>query len=191
MAQQGPNPIEIYEGAVNFMRDIIAGVKADQLTSSTPCVEWNVQALIIHNIKVSQAFHGMMTGSGGVDAFDVKGPIPSEGAVAAFEGTTGALLEAIKAPGALEKVVEAPFGKMPGGQFIMIPFADLLIHKWDLAQATGQDSSLDSSMSDVCYALFSPMVQGMRAGGNFGAEVLVSASASIQEKLLGMTGRTP
>ena len=26
MAQQGPNPIELYEGAVNYMRPILAGV---------------------------------------------------------------------------------------------------------------------------------------------------------------------
>lgn len=191
MAQQGPNPIEIYEGAVNYMRDIIAGVKSDQFNASTPCSEWTVQALINHNIKVSQTFLGMMTGSGGVDPFDVSGPIPDEGAVAAFEGSTGALLEAIKAPGALEKVVKAPFGEMPCSQLIMIPFADLLIHKWDLAKATGQDSSLDSSMSDACYALLEPMMQGMRAGGNFGSEVSIPASASIQDKLLGITGRTP
>lgn len=191
MAQQGPNPIEIYEGAVNYMRDIIAGVKTEQLSDSTPCTEWDVQSLINHNIKVSQAFHGMLTGGGKVDPFDVSGPIPSEGAVAAFEGSTGALLQAIKAPGALEKVVEAPFGKMPGSQFIMIPFADLLIHKWDLAKATGQDSSLDSSMSDACFALLSPMLEGLRSGGNFGSAVSVSADASIQDKLLGITGRAP
>jgi len=191
MTQQGPNPIEFYEGAVNYMRDIIAGVSSDQFSASTPCVEWNVQSLINHNIKVSQAFHGMLTGSGGVDPFDVSGPIPAEGAVAAFEGSTGALLEAIKASGALEKVVDAPFGKMPGSQLIMIPFADLLIHKWDLAKATGQDSSMDSSMTDACYALLAPMMEGLRASGNFASEVSVPVSASVLDKLLAITGRQP
>ena len=191
MAQQGPNPIEVYEGAVNYMRDIIVGVQADQFNASTPCSEWNVKSLINHNIKVSQAFYGMLTGSGRVNPFDVSGPIPSEGAVAAFEGSTGALLEAIKAPGALEKVVDAPFGKMPGSQLIMIPFADLLIHKWDLAKATGQDSSMDSSMADACHALLAPMMDGLRSSGNFASEVTVPASASTQDRLLAITGRTP
>ncbi len=191
MTQQGPNSIEIYEGAVKYMRDIIAGVRPDQMGSTTPCSEWNVQALINHNIRVSQAFVGMLTGSGGVDPFDVSGPLPPEGAVAAFEGSTGALLAAIKAPGAVDKVVKAPFGEMPGGQLIMIPFADILIHKWDLAKATGQDTSLDSSMADACHALLAPMMEGMRSGGNFGPAVSVPVSASIQDKLLGITGRTP
>ena len=192
MSQQSmPDSIELYEGAVGYMRNIIAGTRPDQMAGATPCDEWTVQALINHNIKVSQSFHGMMTGGGGVDPFAVSGPLPSEGAVAAFESSTGALLEAIKAPGAVEKVVKAPFGEMPGGQLIMIPFADLLIHKLDLAKATGQDNSLDSSMSDACYALLAPMMQGMRSGGNFGPEVSVPAGAIIQDKLLGITGRTP
>ena len=31
MTQQGPNPIELYEGAVNYMRPILAGVTPNQL----------------------------------------------------------------------------------------------------------------------------------------------------------------
>ena len=186
-----PDSIELYEGAVKYMRDIIAGVRPDQMGSATPCAEWNVQALINHNIKVSQVFRTMMTGGDKVDPFDVSGPIPPEGAVAAFEASTGALLKAIKAPGAVEKVVKAPFGEMPGGQLIMIPFADLLIHKWDLAKGTGQESSMDSSMADACHALLAPMMEGMRSGGNFGPAVTVPGSANIQDKLLGITGRTP
>ena len=56
MARQGPNPIEVYESTVQSMLSIVAGVRADQLDASTPCIEWNVQALINHNIKVSQVF---------------------------------------------------------------------------------------------------------------------------------------
>ena len=191
MVQQGPNPIEVYEGAVNYMRDIIAGVKSDQFNASTPCSEWTVQALINHNVKVSQTFLGMMTGSGGVDPFDVSGPIPDEGAVAAFEGSTGALLEAIKAPGALEKVVKAPFGEMPGSQLIMIPFGDLLIHKWDLAKATGQDTSLDGGLAEVCYHVLEHLLEGGRDPNNFAEAVSVPISASFQDKLLALSGRTP
>ena len=53
MAQQGPNPIELYEGAVNYMRPILAGVKADQLGGTTPCTKWSVQQSITHNVKVT------------------------------------------------------------------------------------------------------------------------------------------
>ena len=190
MAQQGPNPVEVYEATVQSMQTIIAGVRADQLNANTPCTEWNVQALINHNIKVSQFFNIILTGAGGVIPMEVNVPLPSEGAAAAFEAATSGLLATAKATD-LEKVVEAPFGSMPAGQLIMIPFVDMLIHKWDLAKATGQDTSLDSGLAEVCYHRVEHMLSGGRDPNNFAPAVTVPASASLQDKLLAISGRQP
>ena len=190
MAQQGPNPVEVYEGVVQMMRPIMAGVKADQLNDSTPCSEWNVQALINHNIKVSQFFNSILTGAGGVNPMEVNVPLPSEGTEAAFEAATNGLLTTAKATD-LEKVVEAPFGSMPAGQLIMIPFGDMLIHKWDLAKATNQDTSLDSRLAEVCYHLVERLLEEGRDPNNFAEAISVPASANIQDRLLAFTGRQP
>ena len=190
MARQGPNPIEVYESTVQSMMPIVAGVSADQLNASTPCTEWNVQALIIHNIKVSQFFNDILTGAGGVNPMEVNVSLPSEGAPAAFEAATSSLLATAKATD-LEKVVEAPFGSMPAGQILMIPFADMLIHRWDLAKATGQDTSLDSGLADACYQVLQHVLGGGRDPNDFAAEITVPASASTQDKLLAFTGRQP
>lgn len=105
MAQQGPNPIELYEAAVQYMRPILASVMPDQLGAPTPCTEWNVQQLITHNIKTPQRFHGFLTAGAPVDSFSVGDPLPPERALAAWEAAFEKLLKAIKAPGALERVV--------------------------------------------------------------------------------------
>ena len=60
MAQQDPNPIELYEAAVQAFRQTLSGVRADQLQGSTPCTDWNVQALITHNIKVAAFVEGLL-----------------------------------------------------------------------------------------------------------------------------------
>lgn len=190
MAQQGPNPVEAYEATVKSMQPIISGVKADQLNASTPCTEWNVQALINHNIKVSQFFNSIFTGTGGVNPMEVNVPLPAEGAAAAFEAATSGLLATAKTTD-LEKMVEAPFGTMPAGQILMIPFGDMLIHQWDLAKATGQDTSLDSGLADVCYQLLQRLLESGRDPNNFAEAVSVASSASVQDKLLALTGRQP
>jgi uncharacterized protein (TIGR03086 family) len=190
MAQQGPNPVEVYEATVQSMQSIISGVKADQLDTPTPCTEWNVQALINHNIKVSQFFNSIFTGTGGVNPMEVNVPLPAEGAAAAFEASTSGLLATAKATD-LEKVVEAPFGAMPAGQLLMIPFGDMLIHQWDLANATGQDTSLDSGLAEVCYNVLQHVLEGGRDPNNFAEALSAPASASIQDKLLAFTGRKP
>jgi hypothetical protein len=53
------------------------------------------------------------------------------------------------------------------------------------------DSSMDSSMADVVYNMWGPMMGGMREHGVFGPEVVVPANASDRDKLLGLCGRTP
>ena len=193
MSQQGPNPIEIYQAAVEKMLPIISGVKADQLSAPTPCSEWNVQGLLNHNIKVAEFTHALITG-GATDMagmFAVGGPLPSEGAASAFQAATSNVLNAIKTPGTADKIVETPFGAMPAGQFLMIPFGDILIHQWDLAKGTNQDTSMDSSMAEACYGVLSHGIEQAREGGFFGSDVQVSMTGSIQDKLLGLSGRQP
>jgi uncharacterized protein (TIGR03086 family) len=192
MTQAGtPNPIELYEGARDYMVPIIGGVQASQLTSSTPCTDWNVQQLINHNLLVAKFAHSILTGGEPVDAFAVDGALPEEGVRDAFVASTNQVLEAITASGMLEKVIATPFGEMPAGNFLMFPFGDILIHKWDLAKPTGQDTAMDSSMADVVYNMWGPMMGGMREHGVFGPEVVVPANASDRDKLLGLCGRTP
>ena len=190
MAQQGPNPIEIYDATAQSMRAIVDGVSANQLNASTPCADWNVQALINHNIKVSQFFNSILTGTGGVNPMEVDVPLPPEGATAAFEAATSGLLNTVKATD-LEKMIEAPFATLPVGQLLMIPFADMLIHKWDLAKATGQNTSIDSGLAEACFHVIEHFFEQGRDPKNFAGEVSVPISASIQDKLLAISGRQP
>ena len=194
MAQQGPNPIELYEGAIQQILPILSGVRPAQLSASTPCSDWNVQNLINHNLKVAQFFYEVIAGTGSADPSvmgAVNDPLPPEGGRAAFEAGTARVLEAIKAPGVLEKVFDTPFGPMPGGHFLMLPVGDIVLHKWDLAKATNQNVSLDSGLAEACFGALSQGIEQGRQAGFFGPEVTVPINASIQDKLLGLSGRTP
>ena len=110
---QGLNVIELYEGAVENMLPILGGIREDQLTSPTPCSEWNVQNLVIHNIKVTGFAQGTIRGNNAVDAMDVSGQIPSEGAVDAFVTGANGVLDLLKNSTDLGEVIETPFGNVP------------------------------------------------------------------------------
>ena len=191
MTQAMPNPIELYEAAVNLMQPIVAEVRPNQLTASTPCTTWNVQALLNHNIKVAQWTQGIIaSGPATVNPMEVSGALPNEGAAAAFSSGTAAVLAALNPRGTLEKVVTTPFGEMPVSNFLMFPIVDIVVHKWDLAKATGQDLSLDAGLAQVCYSTLQMGLEHGR-GANFAAEVTVPINASIGNKLLALSGRTP
>lgn len=80
---------------------------------------------------------------------------------------------------------------MPAANFAMFPIMDIVIHKWDLAKGTGQSTSLDAGLVEVCYGVMEMAAEPGRAGGAFGPEITVPMSASIQDKLLGISGRQP
>ena len=137
MAQQRmSNTIELYEAAAQMFRQTLSGVTEDQMNSSTPCTEWNVQALITHSIKTQGMTYGGLLENITVNPHEVSGPLPAEGALATFDAGVARVLELIKAPGFLDNQIETPFGPMSRDHFLSIPVEDLVIHKWDLAKAT-------------------------------------------------------
>jgi len=80
---------------------------------------------------------------------------------------------------------------MTGAHFIMMPFMDLVVHGWDLAKATKQDTKMDSKHAEILYNAFNQQIDKMRDPRFFGPRVQVPANASTQDKLLGAMGRKP
>ena len=191
MTQLEPNPVELYEAAVQSMHGIIAGVKAEQFGEPTPCDQWNVRELIVHNIKVSQLIRNMLTGGEHVNVYEVSEQLLPEEALMAFEESTGQLLQTAGVQANLEKLVDRYGQRLTGRELLMAPFSDLLIHKWDLAKATAQDSTLDSAMAEASYSFFLPSIEIMRDRGNFGRGRSLPITSSAQDKLLALTGRQP
>ena len=106
---QGPNPIEIYETAVQALAPVMAGVTATQINSGTPCTEWSVQSLINHALAV-QSFGNSVLSKASPDMAsmgEVDHALPSEGAEAAFKWITDTTLATLKTAN-LEDILETP-----------------------------------------------------------------------------------
>src|SRR5437763_15994652 len=50
------DPISVLRNAVDQTGRIVAGVKPDQLSGSTPCAEWDTHALLNHTIAAVEMF---------------------------------------------------------------------------------------------------------------------------------------
>lgn len=189
----GPNPIEAYQGAAQGLIPVYGGVNSGQLTSSTPCSDWTVKNLLNHAINVQAFLHSALTGGSMTagEMFQVDGDLPIEGSEAALKSITDQVISAANGMD-LSTVIATPFGEMPAGNFMMIPMLDMVIHRWDLASATGQNNTIDAGLAEVCIGVLSPeALEGGRKMGAFGPEVPVPETGTVQERLLGSTGRTP
>ena len=91
------------------------------------------------------------------------------------------------------RVVQDPhLGSLPLGLLIdRIYTADVFLHTWDLARATGQDERLDQQMCADLLAGMQPIEELLRTSGQYGPRVPVPDDADVQTRLLGFIGRDP
>jgi uncharacterized protein (TIGR03086 family) len=69
--------------------------------------------------------------------------------------------------------------------------ADVFMHTWDLARATGQDDRLDPQLCADLLAGMEPIDEVLRSSGQYGRRVPVPPDAGPQDQLIGFIGRDP
>lgn len=69
--------------------------------------------------------------------------------------------------------------------------ADIFMHSWDLACATGQQPRLDEDFAAQMLAGMQPIEQMLRDSGQYGPAVPVAGDAPVVDRLMGFIGRDP
>jgi uncharacterized protein (TIGR03086 family) len=183
---------ETLERAFASTRQVLGNVKPDQLSDPSPCRSWTVREVINHVIGGTFWFAASMN--------DGKSPaIPESDFTLGDMGATyddgiRQAVAAFGAPGAMEKIVELPFGTFPGAFFIQLATTDAFTHGWDLAQATGQSTDLDPEVAtqllEGARAFIQPALRGEDGTAPFGREQQPPANATAADKLAAFLGRT-
>jgi uncharacterized protein (TIGR03086 family) len=181
---------DAHRKALDATARIVRGIDAGQLKQSTPCDEYDVQGLLNHvvsgNLWVEPLVAGKTIDEVG-DQFDgdVLGDDPS----AAYDASARVAGDAFAQPGAMEAPVAVSYGPVPGEVYAGHRFIDVLIHGWDLAAATGQDTTLDPELVETCWEIVRPQQALLQGSGAFGSEVDVPDDADSQTRLLAILGR--
>jgi uncharacterized protein (TIGR03086 family) len=121
------------------------------------------------------------------------GPSVDDDPAGAWRMQTDAVQALLDNPATAEREHDLPhIGRMPLEQAVdMIYTADVFMHRWDLARATGQDETLDPEKCAEMLAGMLPMDDVLRQSGQYGPRVAVPDDADVQTKLLAFIGRTP
>jgi uncharacterized protein (TIGR03086 family) len=172
----------------------IAGVFTDRVKgvadweAPAPVEGWVARDVVRHLVEW---FPGFL--SSGSDVSLPAGPSVDDDPVGAWQSQADAVQAVLDDPATASKVLTNPhIGEMPLEQAISrIYTADVFMHTWDLARATGQDERLDPERCAMMYAGMQPMDEMLRASGQYGPRVEVPDDADAQTKLLGFIGRDP
>jgi len=171
----------------------VAGVGMGQWDNDTPCSEWNVRTLVHHLLSeqrwVPPLLEGLTIAQVG-DRFegDLMGDDSSK-----WAGLLAMSIEdahaAVAHPGALEQTVHLSYGDEAAEEYVMQLTADLAIHGWDLARATGQDDTLDRDVVALLLPWTDSSVDMWAGMGLFGPRIDVDRGAPDEVRLLALMGR--
>lgn len=151
-----------------------------------PVGGWVARDVVAHLVEWLPGF----LASGGVEV--PSGPSAQEDPVGAWTVHRDGVQALLDAPDADRPFTHPQVGTMPLEQAVDTFYtADVFMHTWDLARATGQDEDLDP---DFCRALLDgmhPIEDVLRSSGQYGPAVPVPDEADVQDRLLGFIGRDP
>lgn len=165
----------------------VAAVAPDQWSAPSPCEDWTARDVVRHVVDTQGMFLGF------VEREMDPHPAVDEDPEAAVRAATGRILADLEDA----ELAAEEFDGMMGTQAFEAAVdrflaADLVIHRWDLARATGQDDTIPAQdLAEMQEAVKGFPVDAMRGPGAFGPEVDVADDAADQDKLLAFLGRRP
>ena len=172
---------------------LVAGVGSQQWHDDTPCSGWDVRTLVHHLLyeqrwvppllagmtieQVGDRFEGDLMGD---DASTWPGLLTS---------STEEAHAVVAQPDALKRTVHLSFGDFSGQEYVIQLTADLAIHAWDLARATGQADALAPDAVALLLPWTDANADLLAGSGMFGSRIDVGPDAPDDVRLLGLLGR--
>ncbi len=160
------SPSALYVQAMEQARRYIQGVRSGQWSGPTPCSEWDVRQVVNHlvgeNLWAEELFHGRNIAEVGDR---LEGDLVDDDPAAAYARSVEVVRAAVQAPGAMEATCHLSFGDFPGSEYARQLFLDTLVHGWDVAKATGQDTALDPRLVAAAYPIAENMAPAGRGAG--------------------------
>ena len=181
---------EVHAQALDMTRQLVAGVSERQWDDTSVCEDWTVRELVNH--IVTGNYWAEELGSGkSIEAVGdrLDGDVLGDDPVRAYDDSAARAAAVFRAPGAMDAPCAVSYGPVPGSVYCGHRFLDVLVHGWDVAKSTGQDTTLDPALVEACWAVVEPQLGMLEASGAFGTKVDVPDDADAETRLLAVLGR--
>lgn len=181
---------QIHEQALSATGKVVERVAERQMDLPTPCDAWNVRELLNHIVSGNYWAKELAAGKTIAEVGDrLDGDTLGDDATAAYRTSATAAAAAFNAPGAMDAPCAVSYGPVPGSVYCGHRIVDVVIHGWDLAKATGQDTTLEPALVDAVTAIIAPQMDALAGSGMFGTTIGVGTDADAQTRLLSELGR--
>lgn len=152
----------------------------------SPCEEWSARQVLDHVVET----HSSMTGHVGLAL--PAGPPVTEDPTDAWSAARDGMQALLDDPATARLEYDGYFGRTSLEQTVdgFLCF-DLVVHRWDIARATGGDERLDAEEVGYIQAQTEGFGDMIRSTGVCGPEIPAPPGANEQDRLLAFLGRQP
>lgn len=176
--------------AMRRTAEIVHAVRPDQLTLPTPCAEFDVATLGRHLTYWGVLFSAQAARKQ-QPASDAGPDDVGADWAETFTRHADRTAAAWSVPDAWTGTTFLAGASMPAPLVGSLMLAELVLHGWDLAVATGQQPGYSEAVAKTTLEIIERMADQGRAAGIFADPVPVPDSASSLERALGLSGRDP
>jgi uncharacterized protein (TIGR03086 family) len=176
-------PITASYAALAAIQPMLRNLTAEDQPKQTPCTDFTCHDVAVH---LFASFEQLGAMAGATVVQPEQGPLENKISVMAAQ--------AIDAWRSVDLEGSVPHGdgsELPASYAVGILPLEILLHGWDLAEASGQTLTVSDEVVAYMRGLADVVVPGGRPRGSFGDEVTPRDGADPMERLAAFAGRTP
>ena len=174
---------------------VVAGVPGHPMDAPTPCDDWDLRTLVNHVILWT-AYSAERRAHGESVAEDLmsKDFTADPGFAQDYAAQIGRAVAAWSDPAAWERELGVMGSGTPAADVAAMLIAEMVLHGWDIARATGQDYACDEAVAASVLATVEAQGEMFRQYQGFAAVVPLAADeedATVLDLALSLSGRDP
>ncbi|MEE3067445.1 MAG: TIGR03086 family metal-binding protein [Actinomycetota bacterium] len=169
--------------AAQAVDDLLAHLSGDDWMAPTPCTGWSVADVTQHLVDVNLTFAQQIHSAGAETPVGTSTP---GDLLDSYRRSTEALQQALTVTAEPATDIAAPLRSR-----LALRVADLLIHGWDIAVATGKPLHLAEDLCAQALAFAQSRSAALQRSGQFAAPQPVDEHAPAIDRLAALSGRPP
>ena len=171
---------------------VVAGVPGHPMDAPTPCDDWDLRTLVNHVILWT-AYSAERRAHGESVAEDLmtKDFTADPGFAQDYAAQIDRAVTAWSDPAAWERELGVMGSGTPAADVAAMLIAEMVLHGWDIARATGQEYACGEAVAASVLATVEAQGELFRQYQGFAAVVPVEENATVLDRALSLSGRDP
>jgi uncharacterized protein (TIGR03086 family) len=185
-------PALMAAAAAEATRVVAGAANTKTLEQTTPCTDWDLRTLLNHMILwTSYSAERRAYGESVAEELMSKDFTAEPGYAQAYQAQIAKAVDAWSEPEAWAGDRNVMGSATPAADIAAMLIAEMVLHGWDIAQATGQDYRCDDGVAQAVLETVRAQGELFRQYQGFAAIVSVPEDATAFDRALALSGRDP